>query len=292
MPLTPEHDAFFTKASRFAFSPLVFDSPHSGFEFPDDFNPAASREAIRTTWDAHVDELYKLVPDAGATLLAARFPRAYIDANRAENDIDPEVLSEPWPEPVELSDHSTRGMGLIRRFALPEVPMYQRRLTLAEVRHRIENYYRPYRRALREIVDAVWQRHGVVWHFNCHSMKSRGNAMNRDRGEERPDVVISDRGGTTAPSHLTTWVAEYFICRGYRVRINHPYRGADIVRSIGRPEERRYSFQIELNRARYMYEPTCEKTAGFDHWQRELTEFAHTVALRLFDEAKNGVGRR
>ena len=121
-----------------AAAPLVFDSPHSGMEYPPDFAPAASREQIATTWDAHVDALYRGVTEAGAVLLAATFPRAYLDANRAADDIDQELLDAPWPEPVALSDHARRGMGLIRRYVLPGVPMYRRRLSVAEVRRRID----------------------------------------------------------------------------------------------------------------------------------------------------------
>jgi N-formylglutamate deformylase len=275
--------------SRFGAMPLVFDSPHSGFEFPSDFNPVASPAEIRTSWDGYVDELYNRVPSAGATLLAARFPRAYIDTNRAGNDVDPELLATPWPEPVELSEHSSRGMGLIRRLALPGVPMYDRRLTVAEVQHRIQHYYAPYRKALDEIIERVWRRHGAVWHFNCHSMKSRGNAMNRDQGAARPDLVISDRDGTTAGPGLADWVAEHFRSRGYRVNVNHPYRGADIVRSVGQPHRRRFSLQIELNRSRYMDEATGERNDRFDHWQSELTEFAHVMVLKVRDDLARGL---
>ncbi len=54
--------------------PVVVDSPHSGMEWPADFDTVAPREAIRTTWDAFVDDLWSGAPSAGATLLAANFP--------------------------------------------------------------------------------------------------------------------------------------------------------------------------------------------------------------------------
>jgi N-formylglutamate deformylase len=75
--------------------PVVFDSPHRGFHFPPDFAPSATRVEIRTTWDACVDELCAGVTAAGATLLAATFPRAHIDAHRAADDTDPEVPATP-----------------------------------------------------------------------------------------------------------------------------------------------------------------------------------------------------
>src|SRR6185503_11168221 len=109
-----------------------------------------------------------------------------------------------------------RGMGVIRRFASPNVPMYQQRLSIAAVRHRIGSYHSPYRQALRATLDAVWQRHGAVWHFNCHSMKSAGG---------RADFVIGDRDGQAAPPAVTDWVVQFFRDRGHTVATNHPYRG-------------------------------------------------------------------
>ncbi len=260
---------------------LVFDSPHSGIDYPADFAPAASRRDIATTWDAHVDALFRGVTDAGAVLLAATFPRAYLDANRAADDIDPELLDAPWPGPVALSDHARRGMGLIRRYALPGVPMYHRRLSVDEVRRRIDGCHRPYREALAREIDAAWGRHGRVWHFNCHSMKSRGNAMNTDAGRSRPDFVIGDRDGTSADPAVSRWVADHFAALGYRVAINDPYRGADIVRAHGDPARGRCSVQIEINRAVYMDESTCEPGPGFARLRDHLTGFAHAAAARL-----------
>jgi N-formylglutamate deformylase len=256
---------------------VVFDSPHSGFAFPADFHPSASRAQIRTTWDAYVDELCARVVDTGATLLSATFPRAYIDLNRAADDIDPAVLASPWPQPTRLSEHCSRGRGLIWRFALPSVTMYDRRLTVAEVAHRINDYYVPYRQALREAIDTAWKQYGVVWHFNCHSMKSRGNVVNRNFGVTRPDIAIGDREGTTAPPELSRWVATFFSERGFSTRINDPYPGADIVRSHGDPAHRRYSIQIEINRALYMDEPTCDRNHGFARVRDAMTELACAV---------------
>ena len=113
---------------------VVVDSPHSGMEWPADFHPSAPREAILTTWDAFVDELWSGAPGAGATLVTACFPRAYIDVNRAADDIDPELVEGEWPTPLTVSDYSRRGMGLIRRHALPGVPMYSGRLPVAASR--------------------------------------------------------------------------------------------------------------------------------------------------------------
>lgn len=285
----PATDAVFSVREPAApVAPVVFDSPHSGMEWPGDFAPVAPRAAILTTWDAYVDELWSGVVDSGATLLAARFPRAYVDANRTVGDIDPALLAEAWPAPLTVSDYSRRGMGLIRRLALPEVPMYDRPLSVAAVRHRIVAYYEPYRAALQARLDALHAAHGKVWHVNCHSMKSRGNGMNIDAGALRPDLVISDRLGTTADPDFTRWVADHFSGRGFRVQVNDPYRGGDLVATLGDPARGRQSIQIEINRALYLEPAAYTRSEGFGKLQGELTGFARSLCTMARERAPGG----
>ena len=259
----PDVPPVIVQAPRAAAAPIVVDSPHSGMAWREDSRPAASRAVVHTTWDAFVDELWADAPDAGATLLAATFPRAYVDVNRAATDIDPELLASPWPTALTPTEYTRRGMGLIRRLALPGVPMYDRLLSVAEVARRIASCYRPYRAALSTAIDAAHAASGVVLHLNCHSMKSRGNAMNVDNGAPRPDVVVSDRHGTTSDPAHTQWVAVWFRARGLRVQVNDPYTGGDLVRSFGDPGAGRHSIQVEFNRARYMDEAAFARNEGY-----------------------------
>ncbi len=254
--------------------PVVVDSPHSGFTFPQGWAPSAPLAALRTTWDAHVDRLWAHAPAHGAMLLAAEFPRAFCDVNRAEDDLDPAVLAAPWPTPLRPTSYSQRGMGLIRRLALPDVPMYAAPLPVEDVESRIAHYYRPYRAALRALLEEAREADGFVWHVNCHSMKSVGNAMNVDAGAARPDVVVSDGRGSTADPALTTRIAEWFSLRGYRCAVNDPYQGGDLVRAFGAPAVGVHSVQIEVNRALYMDERSAEPHEGFSELQEELTAFA------------------
>lgn len=260
---------------------VVVDSPHSGMEWPADFRPDASRAAILTTWDAFVDQLWAGAPEAGAVLLAARFPRAYIDVNRAADDIDAELLDGPWPGPLRATDYTRRGMGLIRRHALPGQPMYHARLSPVAVQSRLDRYYHPYREMLARLIDARHSSFGTVVHVNGHSMKSRGNAMNVDNGARRPDVVVSDRHGTTADPALTAWVAGWFQARGLTAQVNSPYQGGDLVAHYGSPGTHRHSLQIELNRALYMDEAAFEPSAGFDVLRQTLTAFVEALGRRI-----------
>jgi len=261
--------------------PLVLDSPHSGFQFPDNFRPSASMEVIRTGWDAYLEDLWGSATALGATLIAANVSRGYIDLNRAPDDIDQALLGQTWPGPCHPSESCRRGMGLIRRLALPEVPMYDRLLTAAEVEARLRDYYLPYRAILREAIETVVARHGRVWHLDLHSMKSRGNRMNIDAGQPRPDLVISDRLGQTSHPAVTGWIADQFRNLGYRVNINAPYQGGDIVHTYGAPARGRNSIQIEINRAIYLDETTCEKNPNYGVLKQDINRFLEGFAEKI-----------
>ncbi|WP_211473189.1 N-formylglutamate amidohydrolase [Collimonas humicola] len=278
-------DTFFlTRPEQGRQIPLIFDSPHSSRFCPPDMRAIAPEAALMSGWDAYVDELWSGAPQSGATLLAAGVHRSYIDFNRARGDIDPELLAQPWPQPIQVSEKSKAGMGLIRRYALPGVPMYARKLSVAEVQQRIEHYYDPYHAQLKQLIDSAHARFGQVWHIDCHSMKSVGNAMNIDNGARRPDFVLGDRDGSAADPAFTQWVAQQLRALGYAVKINDPYRGAELVRAYSDPQHGRHSMQIEINRALYMDEQSLERSAGFATLQEHLTQLAGAMSRYISDK--------
>jgi N-formylglutamate deformylase len=258
---------------------LLFDSPHSGRAYPADFAVKCSRTELRRGEDAYVDELVAGAVRYGASLLAATYPRCYIDLNRAENDIDAELLSEPWPLPLEPSEKTRRGLGLIRRYVEPGVEVNARRLTVAEVARRIEQIYRPYHAALAGLIEEIHGARGTVWHLNWHSMKSRGNRMTPDGpGARRADFVVSDLEGQSADPALTRLVVDTLAGLGYRVAVNDPYRGGTILQRFGAPSRGIHSVQVEISRALYLVEPVVEKGPGFAALQANLLHLAQALA--------------
>ena len=258
---------------------LVYDTPHSGREYPADWDTRASRAELRRGEDACVDELLAGAPALGACLLEALVPRCYVDLNRLETDIDAALLAEPWPTPLTPSEKTIRGLGLIRRFVVPGVEINARALSVAEVRERIERVYRPYHAALRELVDEVLAQRGTAWHVNWHSMKSLGNAMTADGpGAKRADFVVSDREGASAGPQLMDAIVGTLRSLGYRVSVNDPYKGGTIVQQLGAPERGVHSVQVEINRALYLDEAVVEKSAQFSALAANLDRLTATLA--------------
>jgi N-formylglutamate deformylase len=242
-------------------APVVFDSPHSGYAYPADFDHAVPRELLRRAEDAFVDDLYAAAPERGAGFLKALFPRAYIDPNRHEDEIDAAMLAEPWPRPVRASEKAEMGLGLVRRLIKGRVEIYDRPLSVAEIMARIESYHRPYFAELEAMLDQRVASFGAVWHVNCHSMRTTGR--HQGKSIPRDDFVLGDREGASCDPAFTDFVAERLRARGYSVKLNHPFKGAELVERFGRPWQGRHSLQIEVNRGLYMDEDRIEKHDGF-----------------------------
>lgn len=259
--------------------PLVFDSPHSGTAYPADFRPAQPMEKIRQAEDSHVDALYASAPSQGATLIAALFPRAYIDPNRSVLDIDTALLDAPWPGPAQASRKTELGVGLVWRLLDTGEPLYDRRLSVAELRERITRYHQPYQKAVKDALDAAHRHFGAVWHINCHSMPAvSSNISEEGPGKPRADFVLGDRDGTTCSTEFTQFVASTLRSMGYDVKINDPYKGVELVRAFSDPAHGRHSLQVEVNRCLYMDERTRERNANFPKLKTDIDRLVRALA--------------
>jgi len=250
--------------------PLVFDSPHSGRIYPDDFDYACEFEDLEKAEDNYVDDLFLPAPEHGGTLLCALFPRTYIDPNRAQDDFDPELLDGELPYPITASPRARAGVGLIRRIIKPDTPIYSRKLNFHEVGQRIEKYYKPYHIALEKLLDDSYNKFGSVWHINCHSMPSK-NAISKyardvypDAPDKLPDFIIGDRDGTSCDPEFSNAIQGFLKDLGYKVTINNPYKGVELVRRYSNPDAGRHSVQIEINKALYWDEDSAKKSKKYN----------------------------
>jgi N-formylglutamate amidohydrolase len=262
-------------------APLVLDSPHSGTIFPADHFHTCNPHLLRQGQDTLVDRLFAGAPGQGGTLLQALFARSYIDVNRALDDLDPQLIDGVWPEKLSPGEKSRFGMGLVRRTCRPGMPIYSRKLLPSEIKARIDGYYHPYHRQLAAIIAERWQQFGAVWHLNCHSMPSGAHGDLRRR---EVDFVLGDRDGTTCAPQFTRTVAHLLEEMGYKVQVNDPYRGVEIVRRYGAPADGVHSLQIEISRRLYLNEDTLAVNGGFETLQANLNRLIGE--LRLYCESQ------
>ncbi len=258
--------------------PVIFDSPHSGTCYPDDFRYDCLLKTLKTIEDAHVDTLFEEAPTHQAILIKALFPRSYIDVNRAQDDIDESLLSEPWPVEqygvVNPSARSDGGIGLIPRLIRPGAPIYKRRLPPNEIMNRVKNYYAPYHDTLCTALDQAYYNYGQFFHINCHSMPSNSAYKRRPTSLNSPpcDIVLGDKDGQTCSRDFIYALRDFWIDRGYNTSINDPFKGVELVSAYAQPTRGKNSVQIEINRSLYMNEQTGLKNKNFEQVKQHCTE--------------------
>lgn len=266
--------AFEVRASAEQRVPFVFNSPHSGRFYPDRFLAMTrlDRSAIRRSEDCFVDELFGAAPLLGAPLLAANFPRAYIDVNREPWELDPRMFAEPVPSFANIrSARVAGGLGTVPKLVGEGLDIYSGRLPLAEALMRIETIYKPYHDTLKRLLTRTHARFGYAVLIDCHSMPA--SIRVGDTGV-RPDFIVGDRFGASAASSLTEAAIGLLIAMGYTVAHNKPYAGGFITEHYGRPNRGLHALQIEINRGLYMNERTFQKSPGFDALAADLTRLA------------------
>jgi N-formylglutamate deformylase len=267
---------------RFAALPLVLDSPHSGTRMPADFGAALPESDLRDGEDCFIDELYLPAAARGIPLLAAQFPRTYLDPNRHAGDIDTDLLDAPWPDALVPSGKARIGKSLVWRTLDDGRPIYDRKLTVQELRQRIARCHTPYHQALQGLLQAAHARHGQVFHINCHSMNAVSGAMGEGgAGQPRADMVLGDRDGTTCAPAFTAFVREALVARGYDVKVNDPFKGVELVRAYSNPAAGFHSLQLEVNKRLYMDQATLQKHAGFVRLQADLMALLDAIAERF-----------
>ncbi|RAU22464.1 N-formylglutamate amidohydrolase [Paramagnetospirillum kuznetsovii] len=257
--------------------PVVFSSPHSGRDYPEAFVAASRLDAktLRRSEDSFVDELYACVPELGAPLISARFPRAYCDPNREPYELDPVMFSGPLPRHANTrSPRVVAGLGTIARVVASGAEIYAGKLSVAEAEARIAQYYRPYHDRLGALVGETREKFGWSLLVDCHSMPSVGGPMDRDSGLSRVDVVLGDCFGASCDSIFTETAEAAFEELGYRVVRNTPYAGGFTTRHYGDPGHGSHALQIELNRALYMVESEHAHGPRFAQVQGDLRRVA------------------
>jgi N-formylglutamate amidohydrolase len=262
---------------------VIFSSPHSGRDYTSDFLQTTLLDAriIRSSEDAYVDQLFAAAPACGAPLISARVPRAFIDLNRAPDELDPALI-----EGIARSPHNPRvssGLGVIPRVVANGRHIYRGKMTLEQAEARITQFWHPYHTALRHLMDESHARFGEAIVIDCHSMPHEAIEAHARPGTPRPDVVLGDRFGAAAGRDVMERIEAAFASAGLRVVRNSPFAGAYITQAYGRPARRQHVVQVEVDRALYLNESTVTLRPDFDAFQAVITNVVAEIA---------GIGRQ
>src|SRR6185436_11966665 len=183
-----------------------------------------------------------------------------------------------WPGEYRPSGKARTGKALVWRTLEDGRPIYAGKLSVEEIRKRIERFHSPYHEEMKRLLNNSHARFGRVYHINCHSMRSVAGKQSWDReGNVRADFVLGDRDGSTCAPGFTEFVRTVLADMGYEVKVNDPYKGVELVRAYSDPRAGRHSLQIEINKRLYMDEGTLLKTAGFAVLQKNLSALLREI---------------
>jgi N-formylglutamate amidohydrolase len=261
--------------------PVVLSIPHAGRLYdPDLLERARVRpEMLRRLEDRWTDLLALPLVERGHSVLVARAPRAMIDLNRHEREIDPAMVTGlPHGMALRTSQKLRGGLGLIPR-RLPGAPdLWRGPIPWAEVQRRIETVHRPYHAALDCLLKAARDAHGHAILVDLHSMPPLPPA---GAGQMTPSLVLGDRFGRTASGRLTTLAGDIAAGRGFVAALNHPYAGDHMIERHGNPAHAIHALQVEIDRAFYLDIALEEPGPGLERMQALVRALVEALANAL-----------
>lgn len=258
-------------------SPVVLSVPHAGRNYSPSLLRASRlpRETLETLEDRLVDRLIWRALARGATAIIANSPRAEIDLNRDEREIDPTTVVPPPPSrSVVQSARMKGGLGLIPSRIAGSGSIWLHRTGQDEVRRRIEEIHRPYHQALADALQRARAAFGVAILLDCHSMPPRNMAA----GD--PGLVFGDRHGTTIAPQLADAAIVAAREAGFSTGRNNPYAGGHITTLHGRPDQSVHALQLEIDRSLYLDDRLREPGPGFDRVAQLLALVVSALADR------------
>jgi N-formylglutamate deformylase len=258
--------------------PLLVDVSRSGREYPKEYRSPLPFTTVHDNVSMYVEDLWSGAPAVGATLLYCSFPNTWVDVNRNELDMDPALVDGQWPVELKPTARTLEGLGLIKTKARYGEPFQERKLTVAEIQERLDNYYRPYHAELKRIADELYSKFGRLTQISCHCMSAVGAPTHPDAGKPRADFCVSDLKGVTASKQAMALVVDTLKSYGYSVSVNAPYVGNELIKRIGDPARGIDSIQVEINKKLFMDTKTFRATEGLAKVKADLDRLLAMLA--------------
>ena len=259
--MTPEHGQdlppFRLLNEGAAGLPVVLAVPHAGRRYHPDLL-ARMRHPLTLPLrleDRHADTLAQAVARLVAVpVIMAETPRAAIDLNRAEDDVDWSMIAGAPGRRLRHSaaNHRARsGLGLVPRRVPGEGEIWRAPLAHAELARRIERVHRPYHRRLGLLLESQRDRWGAALLVDLHSMPPLP-ARGADEGGGTARVVVGDRFGASCHGALSAEALRAFAESSVPVAHNRPYAGGYVLDRHGQPRRGIHALQLEICRTVYL----------------------------------------
>ena len=250
-------------------SGIVIASPHSGRNYLSSVKEQSILDPItlRSSEDAFVDELMDFAPALGIPLICSEIPRAFVDLNRARDELDPAII-----EGIKSNRQNPRvisGLGVIPRVVANGKEIYSGKLPKEAAIERLENFWDPYHSKLAELLDRARQQFGYSILIDTHSMPHEA-ILNASSSFRTSQIVLGDRYGATCAPEIINDLIKLISKNGLRASRNIPFSGAYIVQKYGSPGLNRHAIQLEIDRSIYMDERKIQKLEKFHKLKNKL----------------------
>lgn len=254
--------------------PVLLSVPHSGrgYDPATLANAAQGLRALETLEDPLVDRLAWRAISAGFGAVIQPVPRAVIDCNRDEAEVDPAAIMNISPAPV--GPRARYGLGLVPSRTYRHGALWRCPIDRAELTRRVEQVHRPYHDALSGRLAELAAAYGEALLLDCHSMPRRS---------KQAEIVIGDRHGTSAASWISAEAARVARLQGFNVALNEPYAGGAIVGRHGRPADGVHALQLEIDRGTYLRDDGRSAGVGFDRVALLIEALATQLGQKLLD---------
>ena len=246
--------------------PVLLSVPHSGRDYPDWLIAMASggKPSLTTLEDPLVDRLVWRAIQRGCGAVIATTPRAAVDCNRAEDEVDPSVVD--GARRGRITARARGGLGIVPGRTQQHGFLWRRPIDREQLEERIAEAHRPYHEAIEQQLAALLDRFGCALLLDCHSMPPPPADI--------PPVVFGDCRGRTADGWVSREAMAVANKCGFRAGLNDPFAGGHVIDRHARPARGVHALQIELDRRAYLDSSLREAGPGFDKAARLIEALA------------------
>ena len=270
----PSAPAFRRLGPAAAASPVLLSVPHAGRDYSAALIGAARVPLARleTLEDRLVDRLVWRAVEAGTVAIVAEAPRAEIDLNRDERELDPGmIVPRPHASTILDSPRMRGGLGLVPARMSGAGAIWRERIPAADIASRIARIHRPYHAALADQLTALRACFGIAVLLDCHSMPPRSDGA-------QAQIVLGDRHGSSMAPRLVAAAEAAVTAAGFSVARNAPFAGGYITARHGRPRAGIHALQLEIDRSLYLGPDLRTPGPGFDRVCRLIEDVAAALA--------------
>ena len=246
--------------------PVVLSVPHSGRDYPDWLVDMASRgrESLVALEDPLVDRLVWRTIQRGVGAVIARTPRAAIDCNRSEDEVDPAIVE--GARRTFITARARGGLGIIPSRTQQHGILWRKAVSQSQLSERLDQAHRPYHSALQELLELVLDRFGCALLLDCHSMPPPPEGV--------PPIIFGDCRGRSADGWVGAQAMGIARRSGFDAGLNDPFAGGHVIERHGAPTRCIHAIQVEIDRRYYLDAAMVNPGPGFDKAGKLIDDLA------------------